>query len=103
MSDEWSGNLPDWFKEKYSDKLLFPSRSMIASAIEFKLYGGTDLFKDYQLALIEAGSLNNGVTATVVVLAEDGVITKVEINSAEITYTNMKEGDFVFNAGDQGY
>jgi hypothetical protein len=92
VSEHYPGVLPNWFTEKYSDRLLFPNGILIVSKTEWKYYDN-DVFEDYKEALIEIGFfsiIEFGVA--IAVLAEDQFISKVLINKDKITYIWMDEG-----------
>ncbi len=90
VSQEYGGTLPDWFKDRYKNKLIFPSGTMIVSCCEFKIYDNA-IFDDYRKALQESGFDLDRVGIAVSVLAEDGTVSKVCINDEGIKYFVMDE------------
>tara|TARA_R110000772_G_scaffold145504_1_gene255484 strand:+ start:27846 stop:28187 length:342 start_codon:yes stop_codon:yes gene_type:complete len=88
-SDHYAGVLPEWFKEKYKDRLLFPNGTLIVSKSEWKYYDN-ELFEDYQKALKEIDFwLKNRLSefeVNIAVLHEDGKISKVVILPDSIKY-----------------
>lgn len=103
ISDDWGGSLPEWFKEKYSHYITASDSVMIASPYEIKLYGGNELFLDYQKALIEIDFFPSQFPVTLVVLAEDGNVTKVIIAKDKITYMLMIDHYEADVTWEQGY
>lgn len=95
-SQHYPGVLPEWFKEKYNEIVLFPSGLLVVSKIEAKYYDN-EFFNDYKKALFEAGFWNENEDRIISlsVLAEDGVITKVNIYKNEILYFLV--GDFEYD------
>jgi hypothetical protein len=85
-SQHYDHPIPEWFKEKYKEYLLFPSGSFITSSKEFKLYSGMELFSDYQKCLIENGLLKGNFEVVCAVLAEDGGVTRVILSKDRIEY-----------------
>jgi len=102
ISQDYFGNLPEWFKDKYKDYILFPSGLMVTSKHEAKYYDN-DFFEDYQKAIFESGFWDEtDIDIAIVVLAEDGFITKVIISKKKIKYIWMEEGidsDYVWCQG----
>lgn len=97
VSEYYDGNIPEWFKEKYSDRLFFPGGILIVSKKEWKYYSG-ELFEDYQKALVESGFFDHFIdgfnyTVAIAVLAEDKMISKVLIGENGIRYFWMYEDD----------
>jgi hypothetical protein len=92
ISQHIGGDLPQWFKDKYTPRLIFPNGSMIASAGEFKIYSN-ELFEDYKKALLEGGFFDKHYDPeiTISVLAEDGVVSKVVITKGDIEYYQEDE------------
>lgn len=94
ISEHYSAELPSWIKEKYNDRILFIEGTLIASKTEFKIYTN-DLFEDFQKALIECGFFEEyEYEVSIAILAEDGVISKVEVFKNEIKYFWMEKQDF---------
>lgn len=92
VSNNYGGDLPNWFKEKYSDRLLYPDGTMIVSKSEYKHYDN-DLFNDYQKALIEIDFFpSDDFIIGIAVIGENRIITKVLISKDEIRYILMNEG-----------
>lgn len=92
VSQDYYRELPEWFKEKYSGWILFPKGLMVSSKHEAK-FDDNEFFEDYQKAVIESKFWDaNDIDIIIVVLAEDGFITKVSINKNEIKYTWMEDG-----------
>tara|TARA_R110002020_G_scaffold109607_1_gene253562 strand:- start:39 stop:374 length:336 start_codon:yes stop_codon:yes gene_type:complete len=94
VSQDYYGKLPDWFKEKYGGWILFPNGLTVSSKHEAKYYDN-QFFEDYQKAVIESGfwdDMYTDIDIVIVVLAEDGFITKVTITKKEIRYTWMEDG-----------
>lgn len=93
VSEHYSGGvLPNWFKDKYSDRLLYPDGILIVSKTEWKYYSN-ELFEDYRKALIEIGFFDDiSFTVGIAVMAEDQFISKVLIGKDEIKYTWMEDG-----------
>ena len=92
VSQEYHGELPNWFKEKYNGEFFFPVGLMVSSKAETKIYDN-NFFEDYQRAINESGFWSEkNISIVIVVLAEDGFITKVVINKEEIKYIWMDEG-----------
>lgn len=102
VSEHYGGILPNWFKEKYSDRLLFPSGTLIVSKAEWKYYDN-DLFEDYRKSLLEIGFFNHvSFSVGIAVIAEDQFISKVLIYKDEIKYfwmTDNFESDHVWCQG----
>jgi hypothetical protein len=87
ISQHYTGDLPEWFKGKYSNSLQFPGGTLIASKRECKYYDN-ELFEDYQKALIEIGVLNSDcLSVGVAVLGEDNFISRVLIKKDGIIYS----------------
>ena len=92
VSEHYSGVLPNWFKDKYSDRLLYPDGILIVSKTKWKYYGN-DLFEDYRNALIEIGFFDDiSFKVGIAVMAEDQFISKVLIGKDGIEYTLMVHG-----------
>ena len=92
VSQDYYGKLPDWFIEKYGGWILFPNGLIVSSKHEAKYYDN-QFFEDYQKAVIESGFWDDtDIDIVLVVLAEDGFITKVSITKKEIKYTWMDDG-----------
>ncbi len=86
VGQDYSGNLPKWFKDKYKNILFFGEGVLIASQVESKHYTN-DLFEDYQKSLIETDFFEDfPYDISIVVLAEDGFVSKVLISVKEIKY-----------------
>ena len=102
VSEHYSGVLPNWFKDKYSDRLIYPDGILIVSKTKFKYYTN-DLFKDYRKALIETGFFDDiSFTVGIAVMAEDQFISKVLVGKDGIKYTWMEDGfdsDHVWRQG----
>ena len=92
ISRDYGRELPNWFKEKYSDYILFkPKSMMVSSKYEAKFYDN-EFFEDYQKAVTESGFWDEHERWLVIaVLAEDGFITKVSMNKNKIIYKLMYE------------
>lgn len=86
-SGQRTGQLPDWFKSKYSNIFLFPYGVMIASKCEAKLHRN-EIYEDYQKALAESGFWDNNhhEWMNLAILAEDGMVSKVIITKEKIKY-----------------
>jgi hypothetical protein len=86
ISQFYSGELPEWFKIKYSVPLLFPNGVMICTKSEMKIESN-ELWEDYQMALKESGFWDyHIIDVQIVVLSEDGIISKVVIGKKQIKY-----------------
>ena len=83
--------LPQWFKEKYEDHLLFGHGLTIGSKRERKFYDN-EFFEDYQKAIEESGYWD-GYRSKVylTVIGEDGAVFKVMIEQNKIEYNFMHE------------
>jgi hypothetical protein len=102
VSQYYDGILPDWFKKKYDDKLLFPNGVMICSKTEFKIYDD-ELFDDYRNALIECGWPRlTYLRVWIVVMSEDAVCTPVGIGIDDNIYLSMWKGSKVNHVWMQG-
>jgi hypothetical protein len=89
VSQHYGRELPQWFHDKYQQD-YFISGSLIASKRELKYYD--DVFMtDYQRALNESGLLD-GLNMEVIIIAEDGFVTKVIITKDVIRYLWFDEG-----------
>lgn len=101
--DRGEDKLPKWFKDKYEDMLLFPSGMMIVSKKEAKYYD-KEVFEDYRKAIMESDYFEvYRFPIEIIVLAEDGVLTKVIIHKNGIDYYSVFEFDDtegVWNQGD---
>lgn len=75
---------PENFKQKYADKLHFFDNGIITTKKEIKIYDN-ELFKDIQACL-------DSFPFVILVLHEDGVISKVKINESNIIYESFLEG-----------
>jgi len=83
--------LPQWFKEKYEDHLLFGHGLTIGSKRERKFYDN-EFFEDYQKAIEESGYWNGYLSKVyLTVLGEDGAVFKVMIEQNKIEYNLMHE------------
>jgi len=85
-SDHYGGQIPEWFKKKYEERLLFPSGSLIVSKTEW-INGFCDdlLWKDYQRVCNEIGLLDyEDAVVLVCVLSESGNVLLVSIFKDEI-------------------
>lgn len=92
ISEYYNGVLPNWFKERYSDRLLYPDGILIVSKTEWK-YDSNNLFEDYRKALIEIGFFDSkNFTVGIAVMAEDQFISKVLIGNDDIKYIWMEDG-----------
>ena len=88
-SEHYSGTLPEWFKDKYKDRLSFPDGLLLASISEWKYYNN-ELFEDFHKALIEIDFwYGNSLEVNLAVLAEDGTISKVIVSKEGIRYIIM--------------
>lgn len=90
-----SRKLPEWYKEKYSDRCYFQEGGAIASKTENKYYDNT-FFDDTQKALIEVGWFDTFKVFRMVALSEDGAINKVLIYKGDIQYSiadDFRESD----------
>lgn len=102
-SQYYSGNLPEWFKEKHEDSHLFPDGLMVVSRSECKIRSN-EFFEDYHKAITESGMWQKHeiITVEVVVLAEDGFVSKVILAKNEIKYfwlLEVQESDNVWMDG----
>ena len=92
VSQDYPGKLPNWFKEKYNDYILFSNGLTVSSKREAKFYTN-EFFEDYQKAVNESGFWDDkSIEIVIVVLAEDGFVSKVLISKDEIKYIMMDEG-----------
>jgi hypothetical protein len=109
ISQSWGFEYPEWFKEKYKEKVSFPRNEfhningLVASKVGSKYYNN-EFFEDYYKVLQEVGFFSGHITipVVVVVLGEDGYITKVEYTKAGIRYIWMVDGyetDHVWRQG----
>jgi hypothetical protein len=99
-SEHYSGNLPDWFKEKYKQTHLFPDGLLVVSKTECKYYTNV-FFDDYQKAVKESGFWDDSdLKISIVVLAEDGFISKVVICKNRIKYYWLYSGEEDENEND---
>lgn len=90
-SEHYPGELPEWFKEKYNQIILFPAGLLVVSKSEAKYYTN-DFFEDYQKAVKQSGFWEDGdLDISLAVLAEDGVISNVVITKDNIKYFCMQE------------
>ena len=90
-------NPPNWFKEKYSEKLHFFESGVIASKIEFKIYDD-EIFKDFQKFLNETDFFEKNYYSKmtgyeIAILHDDGKISKVLIFDNKIIYETYMEGN----------
>lgn len=93
ISEHYSAQIPEWFVEKYKEKIICIDGTLIASKTEFKIYDN-EVFEDFQKALIESGIFNDvseRFSVAIAVLAEDEFISKVEIRKSSIKYLWMQE------------
>lgn len=91
ISEHYAGILPDWFKDKYKDRLSFPDGILLASISEWKYYSN-DVFEDFQKALHDIDWWkDHNLTVTIAVLHEDSNISKVVVGKENIKYFIMKE------------
>ena len=101
-SEHHSGELPEWFKEKYEDQILFPDGLLVVSKREAKYYDN-EFFEDYQKAVNESGFWKESdLSITLAVLSEDGFISRVIMSMDRIYYSWMDEScesDYVWNQG----
>jgi hypothetical protein len=84
--------LPDWFKSKWEEKCLFLGGTLVASKQATKILYANDFFEDYRWALIELGYFNTIPTMDITVLAENGFVTKVQIELNRIRFNLLEEG-----------
>jgi hypothetical protein len=83
--------LPEWFKEKYEDHLLFGHGLTIGSKRERKFYDN-EFFEDYQKAIDESNYWNDYHSKVyLTILGEDGAVFKVRIEQNKIEYNFMHE------------
>jgi hypothetical protein len=89
-----SGQLPEWFKKKYNQTHIFPCGLFVVSKVECKYYAN-DFFEDYQKAIKESGfwKYNPARRTSIVVLAEDGFVSKVVIYENDIKYYWLSSGE----------
>jgi len=91
VSEHYMGDLPNWFKDKYSDRLLYPDGTLIVSKTEWEYYTN-DIFEDYRKALIEIGFFDDfDYSVGIAVMGEDQVMSKVLVSKDDITYNWMNE------------
>ena len=101
VSEYYNGVLPNWFKERYSDRLLYPDGILIVSKTEWK-YDSNNLFEDYRKALIEIGFFDRkNFTVGIAVMAQDQFISKVIIGKDDIKYIWMEDGFNHYNVWGQ--
>ena len=102
VSQDYQGELPNWFKKKYNDYILFSDGLTVSSKREVKLHTN-EFFEDYQKAVNEGGFWDDkSIEIEIVVLAEDGFVSKVLISKDMIKYIimdEMFEADSVWNQG----
>lgn len=98
VSQYYDCDLPEWFSEKYKEKIQVFKGSLIASKKEFKIYDD-ELFLDYQKALNECNLLGCIPYVTVNVLGECDETSLVKIYHDRIEYSLVMEcldSDFIF-------
>jgi len=103
VSQDYQGELPNWFKKKYNDYILFSDGLTVSSKREAKFYTN-EFFEDYQKAVNESGFWDDkSIEIIIVVLAEDGSVSKVVISNDEIKYyilmDELYEAKSVWNGG----
>lgn len=86
-------NPPDWFKEKYAEKLHFFDSGVIATKKEFKIQED-EIFKDFQKFLNETGFFYRFIYYHIAILHEDSKISKVTIQADNILYEIYMEGNY---------
>jgi len=93
------GVIPDWFKAKYDDRLLFPNGLMIVSKMEAKYYCNT-MFEDYRKVLLEFDYFDNHTyPVSILVLGESGSITNVLVSKFKVVFNIITEfGDYEADA-----
>ncbi len=92
VSQDYQGELPNWFKKKYNDYILFSDGLTVSSKREAK-FNTNKFFEDYQKAVKWSGFWDDySIEIVIVVLAEDGFVSKVLISNDEIKYIMMDEG-----------
>lgn len=81
------GQLPDWFLSKYRGIVDNPYGVTISYRVESKFFLANLFFEDYQRAIRESGFWDDCASIiTLVVLGEDGHITKVVVSEQSIEY-----------------
>jgi hypothetical protein len=87
VTEDYGQEWPQWFINKYADRLHFPvSRGPISTKFEIKIYDDS-IFVDMQKAMTEGQEVSQ---VRVVVLHECGGITLVDINASGIRYSEPR-------------